>query len=192
LVSVLCLNLPIQTSGRFAFGVIVPIPPHTQNISGNNKKGNQMKKKLIFVSLFFVILIISCEKKTTEPENWDPYGSYSGVIEDNGNGSNFEQFVILSSGINAHCVISYIEGLFIYEETIYISGDLTQDGDNYLLSGNFSVSIEDNNGSLIYTSNGSITGELHYDDDMPFPEGTGSGSTVDNQRTISWSIFKSQ
>jgi hypothetical protein len=35
LVSSLCLNLPIQTAGRFAFGVIVPIPPHTQNIQRN-------------------------------------------------------------------------------------------------------------------------------------------------------------
>jgi hypothetical protein len=32
LVSALCLNLPIQTAGRFVLGVIVPIPPHTQNI----------------------------------------------------------------------------------------------------------------------------------------------------------------
>jgi len=29
------LNLPIQTAGRFILGVIVPIPPHTQNIMGN-------------------------------------------------------------------------------------------------------------------------------------------------------------
>jgi len=34
LISALCLNLPIQTVGRFVFGVIVPIPPHTPNISG--------------------------------------------------------------------------------------------------------------------------------------------------------------
>ena len=34
LVSGLCLNLPIQTAGRFVLGVIVPIPPHTRNISG--------------------------------------------------------------------------------------------------------------------------------------------------------------
>ena len=27
------LNLTIQTAGRFVFGVIVPIPPHTPNIS---------------------------------------------------------------------------------------------------------------------------------------------------------------
>jgi len=32
------LNLPIQTSGQFVFGVIVPIPPHTQNITGNLSK----------------------------------------------------------------------------------------------------------------------------------------------------------
>jgi hypothetical protein len=32
LVNALCLNLPIQTAGQFVFGVIVPIPPHTQNI----------------------------------------------------------------------------------------------------------------------------------------------------------------
>jgi hypothetical protein len=32
LVSALCLNLPIQTVGQFVLGVIVPIPPHTQNI----------------------------------------------------------------------------------------------------------------------------------------------------------------
>jgi len=31
LVSALCLNLAIQTSCQFVFGVIVPIPPHTQN-----------------------------------------------------------------------------------------------------------------------------------------------------------------
>ncbi len=35
LVSALCLNLTIQTAGRFVFGVIVPIPPHAQNISGS-------------------------------------------------------------------------------------------------------------------------------------------------------------
>jgi hypothetical protein len=35
LVSALCLNLPIQTAGLFVLGVIVPIPPHTQNISNN-------------------------------------------------------------------------------------------------------------------------------------------------------------
>jgi hypothetical protein len=34
LVSALCLNLPIQTAGWFVLGVIVPIPPHTPNISG--------------------------------------------------------------------------------------------------------------------------------------------------------------
>jgi len=36
LVSALCLNLTIQTAGMFAFGVIVPIPPHTPNISSNS------------------------------------------------------------------------------------------------------------------------------------------------------------
>jgi len=34
LVSALCLNLPIQTLGCLFSGVIVPIPPHTQNIMG--------------------------------------------------------------------------------------------------------------------------------------------------------------
>jgi len=37
LVSALCLNLAIQTADRFVFGVIVPIPPHTQNIMCNNR-----------------------------------------------------------------------------------------------------------------------------------------------------------
>jgi hypothetical protein len=35
LVSAFGLNLTIQTAGLFVVGVIVPIPPHTQNINGN-------------------------------------------------------------------------------------------------------------------------------------------------------------
>lgn len=151
-----------------------------------------MNRKLVFVLLFTVLLSMSCEKKTTETEDWDPYGSYFGPIEDDGWSANFESFNVLPSGFNASATISTMVGYEFFDETIYISGDIEQSGNDYTLAGSFSVHIEDDEGYTIYNSNGSVTGELHYDDDMPFPEGSGSGTTVDNLRTISWNIFKTQ
>ncbi|MBL7085575.1 MAG: hypothetical protein ISS28_00540 [Candidatus Cloacimonetes bacterium] len=151
-----------------------------------------MERKLTLILLLFLLLIFSCSKKTTEAEDWDPYGSYFGPIEDNGWSANFENFNVLPSGFSANATISTMVGYEFFDETIYIFGDVEKNGDDYILSGNFSLHIEDGDGYTIYSSNGSVTGELHYDDDMPFPEGSGSGSTVDNQRTISWNIFKTQ
>jgi len=153
-----------------------------------------MKRKLtlILLLLLLLLLLFSCDKKSTEAKDWDPYGSYFGPIEDNGWSANFDNFIVLPSGFSASALISTMVGYEFFDETIYISGEVEKNGNNYTLSGSFSLRIEDSDGFTIYSSNGSVAGEFHCDDDMPFPEGSGSGSTVDNQRTISWNIFRTQ
>jgi len=148
-----------------------------------------MRRLTLF--LFLVTLIfISCDK-TTEPEDWDPYGAYSGLLHEGNNGVNFENFIILSAGVSANGTITFMDGFETFEETIFISGDIEQEGNGYVLTGTFSLTIVDDNGSFVYDAQGNFTGELHYDEDMPFPEGTGSGVTNDGLRTISWNIYKS-
>lgn len=151
-------------------------------------------RKIIILLLIIIafLLFISCDKKTTESENWDPYGSYFGPLEEGNKSANFEYFYIFPSGFSAKCVITFIDGFVFYEETIIISGDVEKEGNGYVLTGSFSLTIKDDGGYTIYSSNGTVTGELHYDNDMPFPVGTGSGTTEDNQINISWNIFKTQ
>ncbi|TSA23883.1 hypothetical protein D4R71_07905 [bacterium] len=50
---VLCLNLPIQTAGRFIHDGILPIPPHTQNIMPicSSKWLSSNHKKMYFVKI---------------------------------------------------------------------------------------------------------------------------------------------
>jgi hypothetical protein len=58
LVSTPCLNLLIQTAGLFVLGVIVPIPPHTQNFIGKKIGGKNEDKISIAicnVCIFFKI-----------------------------------------------------------------------------------------------------------------------------------------
>jgi hypothetical protein len=151
-----------------------------------------MKKKKIYFILLILIFIVSCEKKTTEIEDWDPNGSWAGSISDGNNSGNFETFSIISANVYASSSITYSQGFEFYEETIILGGNIVENGDVFDLTCSFTISIIDGNGSQVYYSNGTTSGELYYDDDMPFPEGFGSGSTVDNQRTISWDIFKTQ
>ena len=153
----------------------------------------KMKKSFILLLLIMILLfIISCDKKTTETEEWDPNGSWAGTISDGDNSGYFETFIIASSYFSANSTITIIGGLEFYEETITLSGYVAEEGNGYELTGNFTISIEDSDGYEIYYSNGTCTGELHLDDDMPFPEGTGSGTTEDDLITISWNIFQTQ
>ncbi len=62
LVSALCLNLSIQTVGRFVLGVIVPIPPHTRNISSNKEIGDFMKKLLLWAMALFISVCYASEE----------------------------------------------------------------------------------------------------------------------------------
>jgi len=77
LVSALCLNLTIQTAGRFAFGVIVPIivkqeekfvpqriganVPHTQSIIPNSQKLNI--KRTFYTYLFLLHIDVMKQNK---------------------------------------------------------------------------------------------------------------------------------
>jgi len=146
-------------------------------------------KNYYFILLIFII-ILSCENKTTEVENWEPVGNWNGVLNEGNNDATFEYFTFYASGFGARAEPSFIQGYEINTEEIMLSGDWIEEGDEYELTGSFSIRIFDDDGFQIYLGNGSLSGELHYDEDMPFPEGTGSGITNDGQYSISWSIYK--
>lgn len=154
----------------------------------------QQTRKIIILTLLFIafLFFISCDKKTTEPEDWDPYGLYFGPLKEGNNSTNFEYFYIFSSDFSAKGIITFIDGFEFFEETITLSGDVNKEGNGYVLTGSFLLTIEDDEGYAVYSATGTVTGELHYDSDMPFPVGSGSGTTEDGQITISWNIFKSQ
>jgi hypothetical protein len=148
------------------------------------------KGVIIFALTLLLLMLTSCEDKSTDAVNFNAEGTWFGVLHGGNGGANFEYFNIYGTGFSAKGEMTFYQGFEQHTEIIMISGDWEEEGSGYGLSGTFSLRILDGDGYQVYSSNGNVSGELHYDNDMPFPEGTGSGSTNDGQYSISWSIFK--